>query len=192
MNEKYENRYHDFLESGYRIESPKAEDYASAMNAVYDMITELYSDFPVYKHVSRDDFMTMFQSYQSIMNMSMTKMAYYQDKAVGFYISVPDYSNRVYHLNPVNLVKILRIKKNPERYVMLYMGVDQDHRGLGKAIVYSIMKELEHNGLPSIGALARDGKVTQTYAAEEIRNVYEYVLLEHVLTDDNAEKVKGE
>ena len=150
------------------------------------------SDFPVYKHVSRDDFMTMFKSYQSIMNMSMTKMAYYQGKAVGFYISVPDYSNRVYHPNPINLLKILRIKKKPERYVMLYMGVDQEHRGLGKAIVYAIMKELEHNGLPSIGALARDGKVTQTYAAEEIQNVYEYVLLEHVLTDEGFALTKEE
>jgi hypothetical protein len=43
------------------------------------------------------------------------------------------------------------------------------------------MKELMHSGLPSIGALARDGKVTQNYAAEEKTDIYEYVLLKHPL-----------
>ena len=64
---------------------------------------------------------------------------------------------------------------------MLYMGVDQNHRGLGKALVYAIMKELMQSGLPSIGALARDGKVTQDYASEEKTDIYEYVLLNHEL-----------
>ena len=58
------------------------------------------------------------------------------------------------------------------------MGVHRDHRGLGKALVGSIMEELRKSGLPSIGALARDGKVTQKYADNYIENQYEYVLLE--------------
>lgn len=181
VNEKFETRYRQFLKQGYRIESPKPEDYEKILEDVYRLITELYSDFPVFKDLSWEAFHSMFMSYKSIMNMSMTKIAYYNDTVVGFYISLPDYGNKVYHLNPLNILRVMRTKKNPERYVMLYMGVDAQHRGLGKAIVYSIMKELEQNGLPSIGALARDGKVTQTYAAEDIRSVYEYVLLEHPL-----------
>ena len=181
VNEKFETRYRQFLEQGYRIESPKPEDYEKILEDVYRLITALYSDFPVYKDLSWDAFREMFMSYKTIMNMSMTKIAYYNDTVVGFYISLPDYGNKVYHLNPINILKVMGIKKHPERYVMLYMGVDPKHRGLGKAIVYSIMKELEQNRLPSIGALARDGKVTQTYAAEDIRSVYEYVLLEHPL-----------
>ncbi len=145
------------------------------------MVTALYSDFPIFKNVSEQDFKKVFSSYKQIMNMSMTKIAYYKDKAVGFYVSVPDYSNIVYHLNPVNLMKILRLKKNPKRYVMLYMGVEPEHRGLGKAIVYSVMKELMKSGLPSIGALARDGKITQKYAFDDVTDVCEYVLLEKEL-----------
>ena len=61
---------------------------------------------------------------------------------------------------------------------MLYMGVDQAHRGLGKALVYAIMKELMKSKVSSIGALMRDGKKTQEYAADDITDVYEYVLLE--------------
>ena len=181
VNEKFENRYKEFLAQGYKIESPKAEEYEKCVEEVYELITELYSDFPIYKNVSKEDFCELFGSYKSIMNMSMTKMAYYEGKAVGFYISLPDYGNRVYHAGLLDIPGILRTKKHPKRYVMLYMGVDQNHRGLGKALVYAIMKELMQNGLPSIGALARDGKVTQNYAEEEKTDIYEYVLLKHEL-----------
>ena len=181
INEKFENRYKEFLAQGYKIESPKAEEYEKAVEEVYTLITELYSDFPIYKNVSKEDFCEMFKSYKTIMNMSMTKIAYYNGKAVGFYISLPDYGNRVYHAGLLDIPGILKTRKHPDRYVMLYMGVDQKHRGLGKALVYAIMKELMQSGLPSIGALARDGKVTQNYAEEEKTSIYEYVLLKHEL-----------
>jgi hypothetical protein len=112
------------------------------------------------------------------MNMDMVRMAYYKNKPVGFYISIPNYNNRVYHLNIKNILKIMRLKKHPTGWVMLYMGVDSNHRGLGKALVYSIVEELKQSHLPSIGALARDGKISQNYASEKIESRYEYVLLE--------------
>ncbi|MCR5835549.1 MAG: hypothetical protein K6G88_03495 [Lachnospiraceae bacterium] len=180
-NEKYEKRYREFLANGYEIKSPTTAEYDKTVEEVYELITDLYKDFPIFKDLGKEDFKTIFADYKTIMNMSMTKIAYYKGKAVGFYISIPDYGNRVYHLDLKNLLPnlmyIMRNRKNPKRYVMLYMGVDREHRGLGKALVYSIMKELMNNNLPSIGALARDGKVTQTYAFDDIENVYEYVLL---------------
>lgn len=181
VNEKFEKRYEEFISLGYSIESPKPEDFDKTIDIVYKMVTELYSDFPIFKAVKIEDFREVFKSYKSIMNMSMTKIAYYNGEPVGFYVSVPDYGNIVYHLNPVNIAKILSLRKHPKKYVMLYMGVDQNHRGLGKAIVYAIMKELMASGLPSIGALARDGKVTQDYAHDEVTDVYEYVLMEREL-----------
>lgn len=182
VNEKFEARYRSFLDQGYVIESPTMETYDKAVEDVYELISVLYSDFPVFKHISREDFKALFASYKSIMNMSMTKLAYYQGKAVGFYVSLPDYGNLVYHVRPWSIPKILRTRKKPKRYVMLYMGVDASHRGLGKALVYAVIRELEQNHLPSIGALARDGKVTQNYVSEEVTDVYEYVLLEKELT----------
>lgn len=178
-NPKFEEHYQEFLNAGYEIRSPKEEEFSECIDDVYRLVTDLYSDFPIFKDVEQENFREVFMSYKQIMNMSMTKLAYYQGKAVGFYVSVPDYGNLVYHTgNPLNIMKILKIKKKPERYVMLYMGVDQQHRGLGKALVYAIMKELMASGLPSIGALMRDGKLTQTYANGDITGVYEYVLLE--------------
>lgn len=175
----YDERYQTFTGKGYRIVSPVIEDFDKVIKELYELITELYSDFPIYKDVAYEDFAAVFSDYRYILNMDMVRMAYYEEKAVGFFVSVPDYGNAVYHLNnPLNLLKILSLKKKPKRYVMLYMGVDQAHRGLGKALVGSIMEELRKSGLPSIGALARDGKVTQNYGKEHIEEKYEYVLLE--------------
>jgi len=108
----------------------------------------------------------------------MIKFAYLNGKMVGFFISVPNYHNKVYHINLINIFKILKLRENPTEYVMLYMGVDSGHTGLGKALAYSIMKELKENNAKSIGALARDGKVTQNYVEDLIKDKYEYVLLE--------------
>ena len=61
---------------------------------------------------------------------------------------------------------------------MLYLGVDRNHKGLGKAIAYSMAEELKKNNLPSINVLIRDGNVNIKYGEDKINDVYEYVLLE--------------
>lgn len=177
-NELFDNRLETFKEKGYEITSPDIKDYDKVLEELYELITNLYSDFPIYKGINKEDFKQIFSSYKQILNMNMVKMAYYKKKAVGFFISVPNYQNKPYHLNLKNILKILKIKRKPKEYVMLYMGVLKEHQGLGKAMVGSIMEELRKNNLPSIGALARDGKLTQNYVQELINNRYEYVLLE--------------
>lgn len=186
VDEKYADRYKQFRERGYEILSPKAEDFDRVIVELYGLITELYSDFPIYKELSLEDFGAVFQDYKYIVNMNMVKMAYYQGDAVGFFISVPDYGNKVYHLNkPWKLLQVLGLKKRPKGYVMLYMGVLPEHRGLGKALAGSIIEELKDKKLPSIGALARDGKVTQGYGDKYLSDKYEYVLMSReVLRND--------
>lgn len=182
-NDKYYERYKEFINKGYKIESPNMNEFEKNLKEVYYLLTKLYSDFPIYKNLSEKDFIAIFNNYKKVMNPNMIKLAYYNNKMVGFYISIPNYQNMVYHFNLFNLIKILKQKKKPKEYIMLYMGVDQEHRGLGKAIVYSIMMELKKSRLPSIGALARDGKITQNYVEELIEDKYEYVLLEEKIDD---------
>ena len=177
-NPKFKEHYDEFLSLGYEIVKPKDKDFDKCMEEVYYLVTDLYSDFPVFKDVKKEDFLEVYSSLKKIINMDMVRMAYFKGKPVGFYISVPNYNNIVYHLNAVNIAKILKIRKKPTDYVMLYMGVAKGHTGLGKALVYSIMLELMDSGLPSIGALARDGKINAKYAEEMINSQYEYVLLE--------------
>lgn len=180
--EKYRNRYDEFVQKGYEIVSPSMRDWDKTMAEIHELITILYQDFPIYKSITKKDFCTYFASYKSIVDLRMVKMAYYRGKAVGFYISIPNYNNSVYHTsNPLNILRILRLRKNPTEYVMLYMGVLPEHQGLGKVLVQSIMNELKESGLGSIGALQRDGKITQSYVNELIEKRYEYVLLKRGL-----------
>ena len=178
VNEKFEKRYEEFIANGYEIRSPKPEEFDATIDIVYDLVTRLYKHFPIFKDLSREDFCAVFKSYEKIIDFDVTKIAYYNGEGVGFYVSIPDFGNSVYHLNnPANILRILKVKKSAPRYVMLYMGVLPEHKGLGKAISYAIMKELRVNGKPSISALIRDGNINQKYVEEDITGVYEYVLL---------------
>ena len=177
-NDKFTEHFKEFEKLGYKIIKPKTSDFEKCMEEVYELIMDLYSDFPMFKKLEKEDFLEIFKSYKSILNMDMVRMAYYKDQAVGFCISIPNYHNKVYHLNYGNLLSIVWRKKHPKEYVMPYLGADRNHKGLGKAIAYSISEELKKNKLPSINALIRDGKVNAKYGEEVIENQYEYVLLE--------------
>ena len=177
-NAKFWEHYNEFIKKGYEIKRPNDNEFDKCIKEIYYLIMDLYSDFPVFNKLELEDFIKVFNSYKAIINMDMVRMAYYHGRAVGFYISIPNYNNIVYHLNLSNILKIIKTRKNPKGYVMLYMGVDKNHTGLGKALVCSIVEELKKSHLPSIGALARDGKITQKYGEEMISSQYEYVLLE--------------
>ncbi len=108
----------------------------------------------------------------------MVKIAYHEEKMVGFCIAIPDYGTAVYHVNKIlNLCKVLYYKKFPKKYILLYMGVDKEHKGLGSALSYVIYEELKKIRCESIGALILEGKVTQGYAGDLIKKRYNYVLL---------------
>lgn len=177
-NKKCVNRYNKMTEKGYNIVKPTMQTWNRTINEIYNLITALYTDFPVYKHISQEDFKSYFESYKQIINFDMVRMAYFHGKAVGFYISIPNYSALVYNTkNVFNILKILKIQKKPKEYIMLYMGIDKKHKGLGNAMIQSILETLKTNRLPSISALQRDGNISQSYVRDLIESRYEYVLL---------------
>ena len=75
------------------------------MDEVYYMLMDLYSDFPIFKSLTKEDFKIQFESLGKIINMQLNRMAYYKGKAVGFYISIPNYSNAVHNINLFKLLK---------------------------------------------------------------------------------------
>ncbi len=181
INKEYEKVYQAAAKKGYIIQNANMKNFNESIKDIYRLIMALYSDFPMFKKLSEEDFCKTFNSYKKIIKPEMVKLAYKNDEMVGFFISVPNYSNLVYHLNVINILRILGIRKNPPEYVMLYMGVDHEHHGLGRAIIYSVIQQLNLSGKTSIGALMHDGKVTQKYAADMINDVYEYALLQKEL-----------
>ena len=78
------------------------------MEKVYELIMDLYSDFPAFKYIEKEDFMDIFGSYKYILDYDMVKIAFYKEEVVGFFISVPNYANLPYKLNVRNFFKILR------------------------------------------------------------------------------------
>lgn len=147
---------------------------------------ELYSHFPTYKRITKTEFCTRYKSLKPILNYNMVRLAYYKGKPVGFFISVPNYGNLVCgKLTPWKLIRILARKRKPSSYVMLYMGVDREHRGLGKALAEDIRSELKRLQVPSVGALIRDGNINKNYV-ENIREFeYRYALFQKNVSKEN-------
>lgn len=180
--EKYSARLAEKLGAGYTIKCPDSGTFDKTLRDVYSLLIELYSDFPVYKRITEDEFCGLYEYLRHILNYSMIKMAYFDGRPVGFFISVPNFGNKVYgRLDPFKMLGILSEKRKPRSYVMLYMGVDQNHRGLGKALAEAVREELKLQRVPSIGALIREGNCNKDYM-ENLRDFeYEYVLLEKPL-----------
>lgn len=177
--EKYIERLAKMQEAGYVIKSPGPREFRRILGEVYGLLMEVYSSFPGYKRITEKEFRKLFKYLKSLLNYSMVKMAYYEGEAVGFFISVPNFGNEVYGKN--GLMKMLKIhsrKKKPESYVMLYMGVDPRHQGLGKALAEAVRLELKAQQVPSVGALIRQGSGGREYVRHLIEHEYEYVLLE--------------
>ncbi|HOM03240.1 MAG TPA: hypothetical protein PLH43_10475 [Acetivibrio sp.] len=175
---KFKERLKEFSQKGYKIVSPDKKTWDKAIGEVYKLIMKLYSNFPVFKYLSEDDFKEIYSSYKMILDMSMVKIAYYEGEAVGFFIGMPNYGNRLYgKLNLLTLLYILRKRRKSSDYVLLYMGVDEKHRGLGKAITQVIMDNLQVKQASSIGALIKKGKIIEGYVEEAREDQYEYVLL---------------
>lgn len=180
--EKYAARLAEKLNAGYTIKCPDNETFDKTLREVYSLMIELYSKFPVYKRITEEEFCRLNNHLRHILNYSMVKMAYFEGAPVGFFISVPNFGNRVYgRLDPLKMLRILLEKSKPRSYVMLYMGVDKNHLGLGKALAEAIREELKTQRVPSVGALIREGNFTKNYM-DQLRDFeYEYVLLEKTI-----------
>lgn len=177
--EKYIARLKEKLSEGYTIKSPDDSTFDKTLREVYSLMIELYSRFPIYKRITEEEFCKLCGYLRHILNYRMVKMAYFEEKPVGFFVSVPNFQNRIYGKpSPFKMLRILLEKRKPRSYVILYMGVDEKHRGLGRALCEAVREELKAQQVPSIGALIRDGNCSKVYVDKFIDFEYEYVLLE--------------
>lgn len=176
--ERFEKRLRDRQEAGYVFRQPSDGTFEQTLEQVYDLLIVLYRYFPAYKFITKEEFCRQYGYLKRILNYDMVTMVYYQEKPVGFLVSIPNYGNKVYgKLTIPRILRILTIRRKPKEYVMLYMGVDGAHRGLGIAMAEYIKEELRNLGTPSVGALIRKGNYTEYYFREQIDFSYEYVLM---------------
>ena len=182
VNPLFSERLAEKASEGYVIKSPSRSDFDRTLREVYGLLIDLYKHFPAYQPITEEKFVSLFGYLKALIRYSMVKMAYCQERPVGFFISIPDYGHQVCGtLSILDYLRILITRLRPRSYVMLYMGVDPAHRGLGKALAEAIKEELIKAGVPSVGALIRQGNINKDYFQELIDYEYEYVLLEKKL-----------
>ncbi len=176
---KYTDRLADKKSEGYEIISPTAKSFDKCLREIYRLLIDLYADFPAYKRITEEEFAGIYSKLRYVMDYKMVKLAYKDSEPVGFYVSVPNTGNLTAgKFSIIKLIRLLKIRKYCDDYVMLYMGVSPEHHGLGKALVQSIKNELSSSGAKSIGALIRSGKITGTYYAECTDFEFKYTLFE--------------
>ncbi len=181
-DESYMKRYNFFLKRGYQIISPKKKDWDRVIGEVYTLLIKLYSDFPVFSYITEEEFRELYKSLKLILDFSMVKLAYKNNKMVGFFIVVPDYQNKLYgNIGLSELIFMLKNRKRADNYILLYLGVDEKHLGLGSALSQAIFQELCKKTASSIGALIKKGKVSEKYIDKKIISQREYLLFEKMI-----------
>lgn len=179
-NKKSEERYKRFTNNEYKIITPTLKDWDKTIREIHELLTELYRDFPIYKNIDEADFVKHFESFRYILDLSMVKMAYYKGEAVGFFIGTPDYKNTLYgKIMLLTFIEVFFKKIRSANYIMLYMGVSKKHRGLGLAMIHTIIKNVNKKHATAVGALIKEGKITGRYGSDGIESKYKYVLLEY-------------
>lgn len=182
ISPKLSQRYERMCQKGYTLRTSSFKNFDVDLVQIHKLITKTYRHFPMYTEISLKQFQTMFGYLKYILNYSMVKLLYKDEEAVGFMICVPNFGfDSMGKLTLKKLSRVLKIRKCPNEYVILYMGVDTKHLGTGSALAEDIKNELCKNGCTSIGALILEGKVTGLYYSDLFTGKSKYVLLERSL-----------
>ena len=183
MSRKNQHRIRYFTDRGYSVCSLEKATFETSIREIYRMIMALYSDFQTFSGITEDEFCALYASMKQAADYDMIKVAYQNGKAVGFFVTLPNYGNAgCGRLTLTKLLKICRVKRKPRDYILLYLGAEPEHLGLGKALAESILRELCDRQAVSVGALIRKGKVTGSYFSQLIEDRYTYALYEKMLT----------
>ena len=175
---KARQRYDMFTSKGYVIRAPRRSEWDRCIRDVYGLIARLYTGFVTYKPITEDEFVGYFDSYRRMADLSVIRLAYLDGVPVGFLMAVPDYGNlAARRRSPAVLLRALRIRRRARRYVLMYMGVLPEHRGLGLALAYPVMLEIEARGATAVGSLIRIGNLNLHYGENfiEERCMYEFL-----------------
>lgn len=181
---KCQKRFEAMSKRGYTIENPNSANFDEKLREVFELLSKLYSSFPCYSEISWEKFFGMYSSIKSVLNFDMAKLVYKDEKLVGFSISVPNFGNAACgKLTIPKLARILKAKNKPTEFILIYMGVDSGHLGLGSMIAEAVKQSLEEKRCSAINALILDGKVTgeSYYNSSLTTDKYHYALYQKTL-----------
>lgn len=161
---KLKQRFQYFQHKGIKFRPPTADTWSADLAKMYSLLTELYQDFPFFVPIDQESFCQLFDPLQKVLNFKWVNLAFDQDRLIGFMIALPNYGSLLdQDLNLFRIVKLLQKKYRPKEVIMLYLGVDPAYLGLGSALVYPLVQHFRKNKIRAIGALIKQGKVSQNY-----------------------------
>ena len=171
-----------FAEKGYTISSLERESFEKTLREIYRMMISLYSGFQTFSNITEEEFCKLYSPLKNAADPDMVKIAYLNGKAVGFFVTLPNYGNAACGmLTPSKLWRICKVKRECKDYILLYLGTEPEHLGLGKALSECLLGEMCSRQAVSMGALIRKGKVTGSYFSRLIEKEYTYALYEKAL-----------
>ena len=181
-SEKWEKRLQRALDKGYEIRSLERGKFDEALRDIYRMLVRLYAKFPAFKLITEEQFTALFESLKYVVDYECVLLGYKDGELAGFFVCVPNYGTLVDgDLSLRDLPAILRIRRNCKEYVILYIGVDRKHLGLGGAFAQTIRQIGQNKGAGSIAALIHEGNGSGVFFRELTTHTARYVLLEKAL-----------
>lgn len=179
MNLTYERVYQSYKKKGYQFISPTDKTFPKIFRDVYWLLMDLYAEFPGYKRIDEEQFITLFGSLKAVLNNQMVRLVYKNDKLYAFCICIPNYGNLTAgKITFSKLIRIRRVKKKPSEYVVTYVGASKAAPGLGCALIQDIRNILYQNQCTTIGALIHTGKLTEKMYEELYIDQRHYALYE--------------
>lgn len=178
---KYKAKW-EIAKEKYEIVTPTEENFLKCIEDIYLLVTELYSNFPMYKSIAKEDFIELYKDIFKIADLHLFKIAYYQGEPVAFMLGLPDYSNLLYNLTFLNKIKIIATKIRAKKYIGLYMAVKKKHILLGRYFVYESLKFASKKHSSLVGALISSEKPNTNYLLDKIKYKDIYCLFEKNLT----------
>lgn len=166
-NEKCRQRLEYFKTHGYVFTHMTSCGFKHQLSEIYTLLTRLYSSFPEYRPITRDDFLRLFMPLKKLLNTKKAALVYKDGSLAAFLIPFPDVSKAK------GLFEFYKTRKDPERLIFMYLGAEPSHKGLGSALA-EIMRGIQE-GKPSVGALIHGQK--PQYYSELITKKYNYALL---------------
>ena len=181
-SEKWEKRLKKALERGYEIRTLERRTFDETLRDIYRMLVRLYAKFPAFKLITEEQFVALFGSLKYVVDYDCVLLGYKDGALAGFFVCIPNYGTMVDgDLSLRDLPAILRIRRDCKECVILYIGVDRKHLGLGGAFAQTIREIGQKKGAGSIAALIHEGNSSGVFFRELTTHTARYVLLEKAL-----------
>lgn len=186
-SEKWEKRLQRALDKGYEIRTLERGKFDETLRDIYRMLVRLYAKFPAFKLISEEQFVALFGSLRYVIDRDCVLLGYKDGVLAGFFVCIPNYGWMVDgDLSLRDLPAILKVRNDCKEYVILYIGVDRKHLGLGGAFAQTIREIGQNKGAGSIAALIHEGNSSGVFFRELTTHSAHYVLLEKPLTGGNG------